>query len=464
MTGVFRTAAATILAVWCAVAAAAERWSGEISLPGMTLEFTVEFVASADGPHAATITIPMQGVAGLPLEGVVYDDERLAFSLGGAAQAHFECAREGADAARGVLKQHGQEFPVTMKRLAKDAPAPGPRRPQHPERPFPYDEVEATYTNAADGVTLAGTLTLPRGVGPFPAVVLITGSGPQDRDETIFGHKPFLVLSDRLTRAGVATLRADDRGVGGSGGSTSEATAELLVGDVRAAVALLASRPEIDATRIGLIGHSEGGMLAPRVATEDDRVAFIVLLAGTGVSGAEVLEEQAAALLRAAGAPDDVIERNRGAQREALRLVMEDASEEKILAAVRGLVVAQAPPGTPDETIDQVARQQVEMVSSPWFRSFLSYDPRTWLREVVVPVLALNGSLDLQVDADINLREIERALAKSRDVTVMKLEGLNHLFQTARRGTVDEYMTIEETFAPAALEIIEAWVVEKAVE
>jgi len=443
---------------------AVERWAGEVSLPGMKLEFTVEFTPDEGGDgHAAAISIPMQGVAGLALERVVYDDARVSFFLGGGAQALFECERVDADTARGELRQSGQVFPVSMTRLAPDAPEPGPRRPQMPERPFPYDEHEVEYVNAEDGVRLAGTLSVPRGDGPHPAVVLLTGSGAHDRDQTIFGHKTFLVLSDHLVRAGIATLRADDRGVGGSGGSVPDTTVGALAGDARAALALLRTRPEIDGDRLGLIGHSEGGMLAPMAAAEEgEGVAFIVLLAAPGMSGRAVMEAQMVDLLEAAGAPEDFVARNSELQRAIFDRLAEGAPEDAVREAVRALVEAQAPPGTDGATLEGVVDQQLAAVQTVWFRSFLVNDPARWLARVACPVLALNGSLDLQVHAATNLGLIEAALTNSADVTTRELPGLNHMFQTAQRGTVDEYALIEETIAPAVLEAVTAWILERA--
>ena len=444
-------------------ARAQERWSGEVSLPGFALAFTVEFTPVAEGEgHGATISIPMQGVAGLALENVVYTDERVSFLLGGAAQAQFECAREDADTARGVLRQGGQEFPVSMTRLAPDEPEPGPRRPQTPERPFPYDEIEVEFVNAEDGVRLAGTLSVPRGEGPHPAVVLITGSGAQDRDQTILGHKTFLVLSDHLVRAGIATLRADDRGVGGSGGSLPDSTAEALAGDARAGLALLRTRPEIDAGRLGLIGHSEGGVLAPMAAAEEgDGVAFIVLLAAPGVSGRAVMEGQLVDLLEQAGAPAEFVARNSRLQRALFDLVERDAPEDELREGLRELVAAQAM-GADEASIGMVVDQQMAMMRTVWFRSFLANDPAAWLPRVTCPVLALTGSLDLQVNAATNLGAIGAALTNSEDVTTLEMPGLNHLLQTAQRGAVEEYAMIEETIAPAALEAITSWILERA--
>ena len=340
-------------------------------------------------------------------------------------------------------------------------------RPQTPQPPFPYRAEEVTYDNGA--ITLAGTLTLPAADAPYPAVLLLTGSGPQDRDETIFGHKPFLVLADFLTRAGIAVLRVDDRGVGGSSAGPATATSADLADDAVAGVRFLTARPEIDSRRIGLIGHSEGGIIAARAArqtsnndktAEAAEVAFVVLLAGPGVPGDKILPRQLAAMSLASGANDDFVQRQRTIQKTLLTAIKTGAPEDETRGALRELIQLQSPTlvGTP---LDNVVRMQLQNVTSPWFRFFLNHDPRDDLRHVTVPVLALNGSKDLQVLWDQNLPAIEAALAEAGndDVTVRRLDGLNHLFQTAAIGTILEYGALTVTVAPLALTGIRDWIV-----
>jgi len=361
----------------------------------------------------------------------------------------------------GTFQQGGQSFPF---HLARDPePIPGPRRPQTPTPPFPYRVEDVTYQNG--DVTLAATLTLPRGEGPFPAVVLITGSGPQDRDETIFEHRPFAVLADHLTRGGIAVLRSDDRGVGGSTGSTATATYRDFADDALAGLRWLQARPEIARDRIGLLGHSEGGKVAAMAAAESSQVAFVVMLAGPGVPLGEVMVAQARLLSLAGGADAVQVDRQEEAQRELFRLVAADAGIQAIREQLQRLIEVQiqmAEPGRrlDDQTMGQLVNQHLQGTLSPWFRFALTFDPREALRQVRVPVLALNGSLDLQVPHDQNLPEIERALrdAANSDSTIRMLPGLNHLFQRAETGTVEEYAQIEETMAPEVLELIREWI------
>jgi pimeloyl-ACP methyl ester carboxylesterase len=357
-------------------------------------------------------------------------------------------------------------------------------RPQHPVRPFAYEErevkVEYTPAGADKPVTLAGTLTIPDkarfGEGPFAAVILITGSGPQDRDETLLGHKPFLVISDDLTKRGVAVLRLDDRGVGGSSGPVESATTHDLAADISAALEFLGLQAGVDPKRIGLIGHSEGGIIAPMVAaSHPDRVAFIVLLAGTGVQGRDVLPAQVGAMARAGGAPEHRVAELEAAQRRAIDLfVAADTPKETIAEEMKRLVAIQfgydPDPAKQSESrrgeVERTARQGLLQFESPWMKAFLTLDPRDYLRKVRCPVLVLNGGLDRQVLAEQNVPEITRTLlqAGNHDVTVRVFPRLNHLFQTARSGTVMEYAFIRETFAPEALSAMGEWVVRRAGE
>jgi pimeloyl-ACP methyl ester carboxylesterase len=311
-------------------------------------------------------------------------------------------------------------------------------------------------------------LTLPVGNGPFPAVILISGSGAQDRDETLFQHKPFLVLADALTRRGVAVLRVDDRGVGGSSGSTSQSTSEDFAGDVVAGIAFLKARPDIDAHKIGLIGHSEGGLIAPLVAGRSPDVAFIVLMAGTGMPGADVMYQQGRLILKTLGADEKTIERQRSLQQRLFAIIATEKDHGRSIARLREeakKIVSELPEADRKNAraVEAEVEAQIIGVDSPWFRFFLTFDPRTAFRQVHCPVLALNGEKDLQVAPKENLSEIEKALKEAGNmrVTIRELPGLNHLFQTCKTGAVAEYAIIEETIAPAALKVIGDWVVDR---
>jgi uncharacterized protein len=328
-------------------------------------------------------------------------------------------------------------------------------RPQNPNPPFPYQAVEVSYENKAGGVKLAGTLTLPRGTGRFPAAILITGSGPEDRDETMLGHKPFWVIADYLTRRGIAVLRVDDRGVGGSTGDAMNATIEDQAGDVLAGIEYLRSRSDIDARRIGVIGHSEGAIIGLIAASRSASISFVVMLAGTGVPGIQVLPLQEDMILRAAGADAATIARNRAAADMIVEAIESEPDNQAALAKIRSRLEEMKNP-MPDAAI----QAQIAMIRAPETQSLLTYDPAEALRKLKVPVLALNGSKDVQVPPLQNLPAIAAALRAggNKDFTVKELPGLNHLFQKCTECTIAEYSTIEETFSPAALAIIGDWV------
>lgn len=452
-----------------------ETWVGSVELLGASLDIIARLEPDPDKPGAwrGRLDIPMQGLKDFPLQDVDLGPEGLEFTLAppGASEAQravFVVEREpNAATAQGELNQNGQSFPLKLRRLAPgEAPEAGPKRPQEPKPPFPYAVREASFTSPVDGVALAGTLTAPADGGRHPAVVLLTGSGAQDRDESIMGHKPFLVLADHLTRNGVVVLRYDDRGVGGSGGRLDTTSHTTQQRDASAALTWLQGQPEVDPARVGLIGHSEGANMAILTAAADKRVAFIVLLAGMGVSGKEILPMQMAALLRAAGAAEDALPGLVALEHKLIAAVMKKAPRAEQEALARELTrrqLEQSKPPTPitPEQLETLVKTSLAALETEAFASLLRHDPRPILRKLrKPPVLALNGSLDLQVPAAENLGEIEKALraAKNPDVTVQQLPGLNHLFQRAQTGQVEEYSKIEETLAPVLLQTVTDWI------
>jgi hypothetical protein len=412
-------------------------WLGTLEAGQVKLRVVLKVQKAGDG-WAATLDSVDQGAKDLPVDSVAVDGDTVKFEMP-KLRAGFSGKRsaDGSEIA-GTWTQGAASLPLVLRRVEK---APELNRPQEPRRPLPYDETEVAYENKAAGVKLAGTLTVPRGKGPFPAALLITGSGPQDRDETIFGHRPFLVLADHLTRRGIAVLRADDRGVGKSTGQFADATTADFAADAEAGLDFLLKRPGIDAARIGLIGHSEGGLIAPMVASRRSDVAFVVLLAGMGVVGEQLLYHQGERLLKAFGRPPEAIAAQRKTQEQVFSLLKQESDPAVIDAKLGAL--RKALPG-----------------SLVWLRFALTYDPAPALRKVKCPVLAINGELDLQVDPDQNLPAIEAALKEggNKDVAIAKLPKLNHLFQTAKTGLPAEYSQSEETMAPAALHTISEWI------
>jgi pimeloyl-ACP methyl ester carboxylesterase len=423
-------------------------WFGGLEVNGMTLRLAFHIHRTPNGLTATMDSID-QGANGIPVATVTQQGDNVLFDMSNIKGDFKGQLSADANSIKGTWSQPGGHFPLVLKRMSGDT-VPAARRPQDPVKPYPYREEEITFPNSVAAITLAGTVTLPQGKGPFPAVVLITGSGPQNRDEEIVGHRPFLVLSDYLTRRGLAVLRVDDRGTAKSGGDFSTATTADFATDVEAAVAYMKSRPDIG--RIGLIGHSEGGIIAPMVASRNPDIAFIVLLAGTAVPGSEIIPEQVKLLNMVAGKTPEQAAEAAAKERSVLRLVVTEKDPAELKKKLHEILS----PLMQQEQIDPT----IESLTSPWFKYFLTYDPAPALRKVKCPVLALNGSLDRQVSPAQNLLAIRAALQQggNRHFEAVEMPGLNHLFQTAKTGSPEEYQVIEETFSPAALEKIAGWI------
>ncbi|GAB2949265.1 alpha/beta hydrolase [Hymenobacter coalescens] len=427
-------------------------WQGALRAGGTEVPLIVHLRQQPDGGYTGTLDSPRQQAFGLPLAGVTVRADSVTLRLSQPA-ARF-AARLSADGQQlsGSWQQNGQSAPLTLVRQAAGSAAPALRRPQDPKPPLPYRAEDVTFANGAAGIRLAGTVTVPPGKGPFPAVVLVTGSGPQDRDETIFGHHPFRVLADFLTRRGFVVLRYDDRGVGQSGGSAATYTTADGLTDAQAALAYLRSRAEVQGRPVGLLGHSEGAMIGLLAATQPQPPAFLISLAGPAVRGLEVLIRQNEDLARAAGLPTAQVVANKALNQQVYMTVLQTPDDQQARTHVVGLLQQAG------LTAAQ-AQQQAASLTSAWYRQLLAFDPQPLLAKVQCPVLALNGAKDLQVAAAVNLPAWEKGVRAggNQDVTTQELPGLNHLFQTAQTGLSDEYGRIEETFAPAALAVIGDW-------
>lgn len=428
-------------------------WEGRADFGAMELTLVFHVGTRVNGELGASMVSPDQSPAHVPVASVeVREDGSLRFDMPSIRAVYEGKPDAEATHIEGHLLQGGGKFALA---LVKVGAATVRNRPQTPEPPFPYRTEDVSYANPAAENRLAGTLTLPSEGGPFAAVLLITGSGQQDRNEELFGHKPFLVIADHLTRAGLAVLRVDDRGVGSSTGEVAGATSADFATDVSAGVDFLRARADIHPDRIGLLGHSEGGLIAPMVAVERGDIAFLVLLAGPGIPGDEILYLQAALLARASGAPEAAVAMNRTVQERLFAILREETDQQELR---RKLQAALEAGGAGSDSA------QLEQVASPWFRYFVSYDPVPALRKVTCPVLALNGGLDLQVPPKENLGAIAAALEAggNRVFEVKEYPGLNHLFQRAETGAVTEYGTIEETISPEVLADLAAWITKQA--
>lgn len=444
-------------------------WEGPLKVGPIELRLAFHIKKNGGDKLTATMDSIDQGAKGIPCGEVGFADQTLTLDVLRIKGKLTGTLADDGQTVKGEWEQGGQKFPIDLKRVEKVSTL---NRPQLPKKPYPYREEVVEFENPVGNFKLAGTLTLPKGDGPFPAVVLVSGSGPQDRDETLFGHKPFLVLADYLTKKGVAVLRYDDRGVAKSKGKADGATTADLATDAHAAVSFLKGRSEIDPKRIGIAGHSEGGIIAPMVAADHPAdVGFIILLAGTGLPGNEILRTQVEAILKAAGEPADKIALTGRYQKALLDASVKGATTDERKATILAAGQAFA------ETLTEEQKKSLELdkldekageaaaarLADPWMHYFIGYDPRPALRKVKCPVLAVNGELDLQVVHGPNLAAIADALKEGGNgrVTTKLFPGLNHLFQPTKTGSISEYGQIEETFSPEALAYIADWV-EKA--
>ncbi len=434
-------------------------WNG--MLEAMKLRIVVH-IDQTDLGYTATLDSPDQGATGIPITKITFENKVLNLIMTNLNATYKGDYSNGTFS--GTFVQNGFEIPLILQRetIQKEIVS----RPQEPKEPYPYLSEEVTFDNTGANITLAGTLTLPSKEGSFPVAILITGSGPQDRNEEIIGHKPFLVIADHLTRKGIAVLRFDDRGVGLSTGNHDTATSADFATDVLSAVTYLKTRGEIDKNNIGLIGHSEGGLIAGIVAAKNKDIAYVVSLAGPSIPGDQILLSQQAVMAKLRGTNDADILQSQQHNRKAFEIVKQNADstilKEKMISYIREISIDD--PDKPEEmTLDEYVNKQTKLVLSPWMVYFLQYDPTENISKIKCPVLALNGGKDVQVLAAENLPVFKSILESSgnMNITTKTFPELNHLFQVAATGAPSEYGTIEQTFAPEALDTISKWILEQ---
>lgn len=427
-------------------------WTGEIVGAGLAVTF---HVAEADGALSTTFDVPAQGALGVPTGATTFRADTLTVTIPAIGGEYRGVLADGA--IMGTWSQGGASLPLVLTRGEAAAP---PERADTPRPPFPYRDESVTVTSV-DGVVLAGTLTVPDGAGPFPGVVLVSGSGPQNRDGEVLGHRLFHVFADHLARRGVAVLRYDDRGVAGSTGDHEAATTADLSRDAQAVAEYLAGRPEVSAA--GVVGHSEGGIIAPIVANASERVDFVVLLAGPAVSGRDVVRYQHGRALEGA----DVSRAARRIYADALERTLDAVlTGDPADAADRGAAAYREATAGLDAAdraalrIDEVpAGQFAARLATPWLRHFVAYDPAPALRSLEVPALTVFAGLDRQVRADDNVPAARAALAGAPDGSdVVVFDGLNHLFQPTETGEPVEYGRINTSYDPAVMDLVADWV------
>ena len=439
-------------------------WQGALKISSIQLRIVFNVIETENQKLIATLDSPDQGAFGIPVDTVIFNPPYVKFEVTSIVGFFEGSLNETAQSISGKWNQGGQSFDLELSRSDSVITI---NRPQEPKPPFPYIEEEVVFENKNANITLAGTLTYPKEGENFPVVILVSGSGPQNRNEELLGHKPFLVIADFLTRNGIAVLRYDDRGVGKSTGDFSSATTLDFVGDALSAVDFLKSKDQINKNQIGIIGHSEGGLIAPLAAVQSEDVAFIIMMAGPGLRGKEILVLQTELILRANGEPEDEIKKGAGLNEQLYGILLSEKDSASVSSQLRD-VFERAYIEMTDKEKTQIGskdifmERQFSMMQSPWFKYSLAYDPYETLTKVSCPVLAINGEKDLQVPSKENLAMIEKAFkeAEKENYKLVELPGLNHLFQTAKTGSPMEYSTIEETISPSALNVIKDWILE----
>jgi uncharacterized protein len=429
-------------------------WQAALEAHGLRLRFQLHVSHDHNGELIAALDSLDQFVSGLPALKVSQKEMAFHFEIPSLGSSFDGTLAANKNSIAGEWTQSELKQKLEFKR--SDQPLEL-MRPQNPVKPYPYREEQVGFSDKQADVELAGTLTLPQGTGPFAAAILITGSGPLDRDAAMANHKPFLVLSDYLTRRGIAVLRYDKRGVGQSGGSTEMATTLDLASDAESAIAYLKSRKDIDPAKIGLIGHSEGAMIASAIAASSHDLPWVVLLAAPATKGDETLLNQSDLIARAGGLGDAQVLASLNFDKEAYDLLQKEQDSAVVTEKLKALVKESGlDTALPTTALDA----QLHMMTSPWFRFFLSYDPLPDLKKIKCPVLALYGEKDLQVPPKINLPMLQKAFADGGNMlaNVRQLPELNHLFQHAYTGAPAEYAAINETLSPEALQIIGDWV------
>jgi len=430
-------------------------WMGKLNLGAIQLRLGINLSVDNNSKFTALLDSPDQNAFGIKTDTTIISGDNITIKVKKLLAGYEGTIVQGDSLINGKWTQGGQTFDLNIKKMLAPVVL---KRPQEPKPPFPYKSEEVTFFNEKANIELAGTLTIPEGKGPFPAVVMITGSGQQNRDEALMGHKSFLVIADCLTRNGIAVLRYDDRGTAKSKGVFATSTTFDFADDAEAGLIWLKKQPLIDIKHVGLAGHSEGGLIAPIVASRNNNVNFIILIAGPGISGKDILMAQSALISEKSGLKPEEIEKSSKLNKAIYEVVMNEKDNAKALADAKKIManainnensLSETEKAAQINTIDA----KISPLVSPWFRTFMELDPKPYLLKTKCPVLALNGTKDVQVPFKEDLDAIDKylKLAGNKNYTIMKIEGVNHLFQHADTGLPTEYGNIEETFAPEAL-------------
>ena len=430
-------------------------WQGRMTFQGQSARIIVKIQKEGD-TLTGQIDSPDQGATDIPITQISVEENRVIFAVG-SINGRFRGIFQSPTTIIGQWKQGAIELPLVLEQIAQVPELPRPQvEAVLSQNPLPYLAEEVTFKNG--DITLNGTLTLPKvRRGRIPAVILVSGSGTQDRDQTILRHKPFLILADVLTKAGYAVLRYDDRMLSAQNQEMNpNPDSRDFADDAYAALQYLKSRREVHRQKVGIIGHSEGGMIAPMVVTaHPNQVAFIISMAGTGVTGEEILYTQVEAALKSRKL-ENMIPDERAKQEQLYQILKTEPSDSLAVVQMKAVLEGYGLAVTDDKA--EAVEAELAQMTSRWFRYFLLHNPALDWKNVRVPVLLLNGEKDLQVLPDVNLPVIQQALRLNRKVTVKRLPDLNHLFQlTPSTGHPDEYGKLEESISPIVLDEIVNW-------
>jgi uncharacterized protein len=435
-------------------------WQGILKFSGQEFHIIFNIQKNDTDSLTAKLSVTEQGVVDLPMDKAWMKDSLITIKSQVAHLIYEGVFLPDSMKINGIWKQGKNEIVLDLTHTDTIKVV---NHPQEPIKPYPYKEEEVTFESTG-GAVLAGTLTYPSSGENFPAVVMVTGSGPENRNEEIMGHKPFLVIADYLTRNGIAVLRYDDRGTNSSTGDYAKATTLDNADDALAGITFLKTQKQINPKKIGIIGHSEGGIVAPICAVKSKDVAFIIMLAGPGLSGDKILLLQSELIAKAENMNEDTLKTDLELAAKIYAVIKKEKDDKKAANKIRKLMLESVPDSLKKDlqTSLQIS-QQIATMTSPWMRFFITFDPQTSLKKTKCPVLAMIGDKDLQVPAEQNIPAIEKALtkAKNKDFTVKKMPGLNHLFQHCTTGSPTEYANIEETFSPEVLEIMAQWILKK---
>jgi len=436
-------------------------WYGLLKTEKFELKIVFN-ISKTDTLYTATMDSPDQGVKGIPVSRTEFKNSIVKLFIS-SAMAEYSGVFMG-DKIIGTFKQGPATIPLNLSKR----PFEGMKRPQEPRPPFLYSTEEIVFNNSKAGIDLAGTLTLPKEGRPSAVVILISGSGPQNRDEEIMNHKPFLLWADYLTKRGIGVLRFDDRGIGKSKGNFAAATSFDFAEDVSYAVEYIKGRSDLSGIKIGLMGHSEGGIIAPIVASMRNDVSFLVLLAAPGIKGSEIIVSQQGLIGKASGVSDSEIDKYSIITRNLYSIIDKERNNPGLKKLLADFIKSNAGADVPENQINQ----QVSAITTPWMIAFLNYDPADAQTRIKIPLIAINGTKDLQVPYEANLNALEKSLlvahggntdSLKKYVTIKRIEGVNHLFQRAETGLPAEYSKIEETVSPEVLELISGWILEKGI-